>query len=98
MSVYGPDKSEKESKEELQEKKTKAIIEKYILDNLGRPKNYYQTQVKPLWANFYRVNIVIAIKEKESMVVEYSISDSFFMKLEEGEVVTCEPKIQRRYK
>jgi len=75
-------------------------LERQVLERLGEPENLHQIAVKPLWDDFYRINVFC---EEEAAGIrmalsEYRITDSFFVQASpEGGIIRSEPEITKRY-
>ena len=67
----------------------------WVLSELGAPRNLLMAEAKPLWDNYFRVNIFTA-KDTGRSAREISVSDSFFVfKSEDGYL--SNPPITRKY-
>lgn len=70
-----------------------ALIEEQIIHSLGQPRDLLKVWVRPLWDNNYRVNIFTG-KDMASA----TIANSFFLAVDpDGQILTCNPKIMKRY-
>jgi hypothetical protein len=68
------------------------LIGRRVLLALGRPCDLLRVQVRPLWGNRYRVNVVVG-KDPASA----RIDGSYFLAAdEEGNVIESTPAIARR--
>ena len=71
----------------------KAEISDHVLDTLGRPRDLYSVQVRPLWQDRYRVNVFVGAD-----VASARIAHSYFLTVDpEGTVVVATPRITREY-
>lgn len=74
--------------------------EKFVIDRilrqLGTPKELVRIHAKKVWKNQYRVNVFCNV-ESNRPVKTVAITDSFFVAVKEGEIVT-QPAIVRKYK
>ena len=60
-----------------------AEIREHVLDALGRPRDLYSVQVRPLWQDRYRVNVFVGAD-----VASARIAHSYFLTVDpEGTVV-----------
>jgi hypothetical protein len=59
MPASRPD-SPRRDQEELDREALKGVIRNRVLGTLGEPGRLGRVQVRPLWANYYRVNILMA--------------------------------------
>lgn len=70
-----------------------SVIRDNVMRDLGQPEGLHQVQVRPLWANNYRVNVFVGADAASSRV-----ADSFFLETDgEGKVIASSPAIARRY-
>ncbi|HEX4590806.1 MAG TPA: hypothetical protein VH120_12790 [Gemmataceae bacterium] len=68
-------------------------IGNHVLSALGKPADLLQIQVRPLWDERYRVNIVVGPHFASARV-----ANSFFLKADEdGNVITSTPPIKKLY-
>ena len=64
-----------------------------VLAALGRPVGLYQVAVRPLWENYYRVNVLIGPD-----ATSVRIAHSFFIDVGvTGEILSATPPITRLY-
>jgi hypothetical protein len=78
----------------VEETKPQSISE-WVLQELGTPHNLLRIDAKPLWDNYYRVNVYCA-QDVGLSAKEVSVSDSFFVyKTEDGYL--SNPEIERKY-
>ena len=70
-----------------------AVIGKQVLQGLGQPGNLHSVQVRRVWENHYRVNVLIGVDAASTKVAHsyFLVADS------EGKVVASTPEITRRY-
>jgi hypothetical protein len=69
------------------------IIGDKVIDVLGRPHGYLLIQVRKLWDDRYRVNIITGI-DLPSAIVAHSF---FVVADDEGNIVSATPKITKKY-
>ena len=98
MKMYGPREPNENTDEENRNLLIQKAIEKYIIEKLGKPAHYSYMEVKHLWGEFYRVNVLCREKKAESFMATFTRPDSFFMRVEDNKVESCDPKVVRRYK
>ena len=67
------------------------VIRERLLDRLGEPPDLLRVQVKPLWGSFYRANVFVGKGPSARM------AHSFFLDVDDGEIVSASPAIARRY-
>ena len=72
-----------------------AEVEQWILEELGEPKNLLKVEAKPLWDDYFRVNVYtqtdVGLNAKE-----IAVSDSFFVFKSEAGFLS-NPPINRKY-
>jgi hypothetical protein len=69
------------------------IIGQHVLHGLGQPPGLHRLQIRHLWADRYRVNVLIG-----SDPTCATVGHSYFLVADgEGNVVTSNPKITKRY-
>lgn len=65
----------------------------YVLRTLGRPANLIAVQVRPLWEDHYRVNILVG----ESLAA-VTIAHSYFLVMgSDGSCLSANPALTREY-
>ena len=70
-----------------------ALIGHYVLHALGEPGAGHRIQVRPLWDDHFRVNVVVGTE-----VGAASIAHSYFLRADgDGKVLDCTPKIIKAY-
>jgi len=70
-----------------------ARIGRQVLQALGEPSGLRAINVRPLWDDHYRVNVLIGRDATSA-----TIAHSYFLKADgTGHVVTAVPEIMRRY-
>jgi hypothetical protein len=67
------------------------LIRERLLAGLGEPPDLLRVQVKPLWGNRYRANVFVGKGFTARM------SHSFFLEVDDGEIVSATPAIKRQY-
>lgn len=85
--------TEAEVSEREGRRQTGALIGKHVLDALGLPDEFLKVQVQPLWADHYRVNVLVG-----ATLVSVKVAHSYFLTADgKGNIVTSTPKISRQY-
>jgi hypothetical protein len=80
-----------------QEKQTrqqrKTVIGKQVIHILGQPGHLHEVQVRFLWEDHYRVNILVGLDAASAKVAHsyFLVADS------DGIIVASTPKIMRQY-
>jgi hypothetical protein len=70
-----------------------ALIGEQVIHVLGQPDNLLQMQVRLLWQNHYRVNVLIGADAASAR-----IANSYFVKSDsDGNIVESTPKISKQY-
>ena len=71
----------------------RAVIGKQVLDALGQPGGLLGTQVRPLWQDHYRVNVIVGVNAASA-----KIAHSYFLVVDgDGTIIVSTPKITREY-
>jgi hypothetical protein len=92
---------EREQKEQEQQKNRaedlgaalNALLAEQVVHTLGKPEGLHQVQVRRLWGNYFRVNILIGAD-----AASVRVANSYFLKADgEGNIVESTPKILRQY-
>ena len=78
-------------KQEHQQRK--AEIAKHVLVTLGQPDNLYHVQVRRLWKDHYRVNVLVG-PDATSVTCAHSY---FLVADRDGTIVASTPSITREY-
>ena len=70
-----------------------ALISKQVMHAMGKPTNLLTVQVRPLWEDWYRVNVFVG-----KDITSASIANSYFLRADgDGNVVESTPPITKRY-
>jgi hypothetical protein len=92
MPVQQQDKQDRDRKKQEREQQS-AVIGKYVMHTLGQPGDLRTVQVKRLWEDHYRVNVLVGQDAASARVAH-----SFFLVADcDGKVVTCTPDISKKY-
>jgi|SRR6266851_1137605 hypothetical protein len=71
----------------------KAVIRKHVIEALGQPRDLYGIQVRYLWEDHYRLNVLIGVDAASAKV-----GHSYFLVADsDGNIVASTPKITRQY-
>ena len=71
----------------------RARIRVQVLGTLGQPENLREVQVRPLWGQHYRVNVMVG-----GDVTAMTVAHSYFLEADAtGNVVTATPALTRHY-
>jgi hypothetical protein len=83
-----PAEQEKQERQQLD-----AVIGKHVLHALGQPGNLHQVQVRRLWNEHYRVNVLVGVDAASARV-----ANSYFLVIDaDGAIVASTPRITRQY-
>jgi hypothetical protein len=81
-------KTEKHDRQRLS-----AVIGGHVMNTLGRPPDLHSVQVRPLWEDYYRVNIFVGV---DAACVK--IANSYFLIADsDGNIITSTPGIKKQY-
>jgi len=80
-----------QKKQECQ--KLNAAIGRHVMNALGQPGDQHRIQVKPLWDDHYRVNVIVG-KDVNTAKVAHSY---FLVTDESGNIIDSAPKIKKEY-
>jgi hypothetical protein len=91
-----PSAQEREQHREMEQHKRgtlDAVIGEQVINILGEPGNLLQTQVRLLWNNSYRVNLLVGAD-----VTCAKVANSYFIKTDsDGNILESTPKITKQY-
>lgn len=73
------------------------LIAKRIFEQLGTPKDLVRLDIKHLWDNHFRVNVLRKLETGHLFERAAGITDSFFVTLA-GDDIVSQPGIARKYK
>jgi hypothetical protein len=80
--------SEKQERQQMS-----ALIGKAVMQTLGQPGNLIRVQVRTLWGDYFRVNILVGAD-----LASVKIAHSFFLLADgEGNILSSNPKIVKKY-
>lgn len=80
-------------KERQQRQQVSHRIGEHLMRTLGEPRGLSKVQVRSLWSNYYRVNIIT-----DDGAGSIKIANSFFLEADgEGNIVESTPKITKQY-
>lgn len=70
-----------------------AHVGKQVMDTLGQPRNLLGVQVRPLWEDHYRVNVLVGADS-----TSVTVAHSYFLVVDSaGKILTATPKLGREY-
>jgi hypothetical protein len=87
------EKPERREQEAASGQRVAGRIREHVLAALGTPPVGHEVQVRPLWANYFRVNVLLG----ESVTCR-TVAHSFFLQTDsEGRVLESSPELIQRY-
>ena len=90
MSTQQQDNQYRENQARQQRK---SVIGKQVIHTLGQPGQLHGVQVRHLWEDHYRVNILVGLDAASAKVAH-----SYFLVADnDGNIVASTPKITRQY-
>jgi hypothetical protein len=79
--------------EQHQREILKTFIGEQVMDALGRPGDLLQVQVRLLWNNHYRVNVLVGVDAASA-----TVANSFFLGVGSDGIITMSaPMITKQY-
>ena len=91
MPTKEQDKQQKDLAKEAHRQRS-AFIVGQLMHALGRPAALYRVEVRPLWEDHYRVNVLVGTDAASSRVAQ----SYFLVTDEDGNILASTPKITRR--
>jgi hypothetical protein len=81
------------NKERGDQQRRHAVIRGQVIRTLGTPGDLLDVQVRPLWDETYRVNVLVGGDATSTRVAH-----SYFLVADgEGKILACTPAITKRY-
>ncbi len=79
---------------ETQERQQRnASIGKHVIHTLGQPEGLHRVQVRQLWEDHYRVNVLVGVDAASA-----KIAHSYFLVADgNGNILASTPQIKKRY-
>ena len=79
--------------EKQERQQMSALIGKTVLHTLGQPGNLIRVQVRTLWGDYFRVNVLVGPDP-----ASVKIAHSFFLRADDvGNIVSSTPIITKQY-
>jgi hypothetical protein len=79
--------------EELGVRQRNSLIGKHVIQALGPPEGLHRVQIRPLWGQYFRVNVLVGPDAVSAKVVH-----SYFLAADSlGKILTSTPVIVRHY-
>jgi hypothetical protein len=92
MSTTPQEKSVKEQKHQ-ERQQLSVVIGRHIMNAVGLPTDLHRVDVRPLWDDRYRVNILLGVDAASAR-----IAHSYFLVTDgSGNIVDSVPKITKEY-
>ena len=71
----------------------KALIREQVIHTLGEPAGLHKVQVRRLWEDHYRVNVLVGVDAASA-----KIANSYFLKSDShGKIIASNPKLTKLY-
>ena len=71
----------------------KALIREQVIHTLGEPAGPHKVQVRRLWEDHFRVNVLVGPDAASAKIV-----DSYFLTSDsDGKIIASNPKLEKRY-
>ena len=92
MSTQQQDNQDRDQEKQTRQQR-KTVIGKQVIHTLGQPGHLYEVQVRFLWGDHYRVNILVGLDAASAKVAHsyFLVADS------DGNIVASTPKLTRQY-
>lgn len=91
--VTAQQREQRTDEERQRHERLKTLIGERVIRALGKPQALYAVQVWPLWAAFYRVNVLVGTNG-----ASLAIPDSYFVEVDgDGTILSAAPKIAKKY-
>ena len=88
QQVQQPTHADNQRRQRLQ-----AVIGKHVLHTLGQPADLREVQVRPLWKDHYRVNVLVGVD-----ATSVRVAHSFFVVTDgNGNVLAATPALTKQY-
>jgi hypothetical protein len=70
-----------------------SVIGNHVMSTLGRPDDFQRVQVRPLWQDHYRVNVLVGVD-----AASVKVAHSYFLVTEgDGNITASTPPLSRQY-
>ena len=92
MPTKEQDQQQKDLAKEAHQKRS-AFIVGQLMHALGRPAALFRVEVRPLWEDHYRVNVLVGTDAASSRVAQ----SYFLVTDEDGNILASTPKMTRQY-
>ena len=92
-----PPKPQDQSSNDLEQQERQQLNAKigdHVMRTLGQPSDLHRLQIRRLWKDHYRVNVLVGVD-----VVSTKVANSYFVVADgDGNIVRSNPKITREYR
>ncbi len=93
MPANPKEKQPKEAAEKPERPQLTATISRHVMSVLGQPASLQRVQVRQLWDDHYRVNVVVGTDAATGRVAH-----SFFLRVDgDGNILTSNPALAKHY-
>jgi hypothetical protein len=92
MAMQHQEKQDRDQEKQERQQRN-ALIGKNVLHALGQPADLRKVQVRRLWENHYRVNVLVGV-DAASIRVAHSY---FLVTGSEGNIIASTPAIAKQY-
>ena len=93
MATKQQEKQPTADTEQQERQQLSALIGKNVMLTLGHPGNLNRVQVRTLWGDYFRVNVLVGPD-----VASVKIAHSFFLSTDgAGNILTSNPAITKQY-
>jgi hypothetical protein len=84
---------QRQAQERQEGQRLNAVIAKRVMSTLGRPDDFQRVQVRPLWQDHYRVNVLVGVD-----AASVKVAHSYFLVAEgDGNITASTPPLSRQY-
>ena len=84
---------QQQAQERQEGQRLNAVIARRVMSTLGRPDDFQRVQVRPLWQDHYRVNVLVGVD-----AASVKVAHSYFLVAEgDGNITASTPPLSRQY-
>src|SRR5438445_9827134 len=88
-----PQEQQHTNHENHEREQRNALIGRQVIHTLGQPQDFHKVQVRPLWEDHYRVNVLVGVDASATKVAH-----SYFLDADgAGNILGSTPKLVRQY-
>jgi hypothetical protein len=92
IPTQNPGKQQKDQEKQARVER-KAVIARHVILGLGQPHDLHRVQVRYLWEDHYRVNVLLGVDATSA-----KIGHSYFLVADgDGNILASTPKIAKHY-